>query len=433
MPRRDTLHMGSDAARPDDGSAVPIGYECPPVEAVAYDREPSQEVVLGAYEYVPFNPGQLVSLSQIRGERNVVTDELKEDILFQGLINPVDVSLVSRQLLEEYIAFTNDTWGSEASIDDYSHLQLSDGRFPLLKSGHSRAAAVMELIAEGKLPANTQIMTKVKESHNVFEIVQWQRGENIHSQPPRERTAMALVESYMYGLNSGLWSNEAEFIAIQHQQGRSVAKGPLTQALKYAKLAPRIRNFVLAGEVPYLAGVEMGATMDTLAEYIARTNGYQGVDDPRLTANPERMKMVRQLIEIEMDRICNRITGDNLNSTASQKVVQAKRSAWADANKSMREPRRKGSETTLHFEFADDALEKAVLAAQRALKRELTDTKNKYAGHNIPRMLRLQEGILPQKDVIELIEMYEEEIRKTQQTIGAFTTTASAYDTDLFG
>lgn len=442
----ETLDMGAVSERAvspafPDGSEQQVSSPVSPSISAELDEilsdvseaESSHERILGDYEYLPFGPDALVSLSQIRGERNIVTDELKGDILYQGLINPVDVSLVSRDLLEEYILFTNSTWGSETSIQDYLHLQLPDGRFPLLKSGHSRTTAVIELITEGKLPENTRIMTKVSEAQGIFDIVQWQRGENIHSQPPRERVAMALVESYTYGLNNGLWHNEAEFIDIQKSQGRTIAKGPLDHALKYSRLAPRIRNFILAGDVPYLAGVEMGATMEVLAEYVARTNGYDGHNDPRLLASPDRMDKLRKVVELEMDRICNRITGENLNSTASQKVVQAKRNAWASAIKSMRQPKKGRDETTLLFEFADDALDNAVAAAERALKRELSETKSKYSGHDIPAFLKLQQGILPEKDVKELLASFEEELLRTQQVLGSYTTTVASYESDLFG
>lgn len=396
--------------------------------------ELNHEIVLGAYEYLPFRPDQLVSLSQIRGERNVVTAELKEDILFQGLINPIDVSLVSLELLEEYMRFTNKVWGSEAKIEDYLRLRLPDGRFPLLKSGHSRHAAVAELIHEGKLPEGSQIMTKVSEANSAFDIVQWQRGENIHSQPPRERTAMALVESYVYGLETGQWNSEEKFIAIQKKQGRSVTKGPLDQALKYAKLAPRIRNFILAGEVPYLAGVEMGATMEVLTEYVARSNGYDGPHDPRLE-DDDASKRLHKIVEIEMDRICNKITGDNLNSTAAQKVVQARRKLWGESVNMMRPDKKSGEGATLKFEFATDALEKSLAAAQKELRRELADTARKYSGHDIPRFIKLQEGILPEGAVEDLLRSFEVELKHTEQALalGKLGTIAAEHQDDLFG
>lgn len=395
------------------------------------DAEKAHEHDLGDYEYLPFKPDGLVSLSQIRGERNIVTNELKEDILFQGLINPIDVSLVSYELLDEYIQFTNRTWGSEAKIEDYMHLQLPDGRFPLLKSGHSRHTAVTELIEEKKLSQDTRIWAKISEAESVFDIVQWQRGENIHSQPPRERTAMGLVESYLYGVEKGEWHNEEEFIAIQESKGRKVKKGPLAQALKYSRLAPHIRNFILAGEVPYLAGVEMGASVDILTEYVARMSGFNGVTDPRLTS--EQKSKIQKTVVIELDIMCNRITNDNLNSTASQKYIQGKRNLWSDVSRSMRPNNKKIMQgLDSEFKFAQDALDINYIAKVKELKRALADTKTKYAGHDIPKFLKLQQGILPEADIQELLLSFEEELVKTRQALGSYTTTVASHESDLF-
>lgn len=441
----ETLHVGVDDEQTvtpvfPDGSEQQVSSPVSPSTSAELDEilsdvseaESSRERILGDYEYLPFRPDALVSLSQIRGERNIVTNELKEDIIFQGLLSPVDVSLVSYELLDEYIQFTNQTWGSEAKIEDYLHLRLPDGRFPLLKAGHSRHAAVAELIDEKKLPAGTRIMAKVSEAKDVFDIVQWQRGENIHSQPPRERTAMGLVESYMYGLKKGDWHNEQEFIDMQEKKGRQVKKGPLAHALKYARLAPHIRNFILAGEVPYLAGVEMGASVDVLNEYVARMSGFAGIDDPRLSS--EQKATIQKTAVIELDIICNRITGDNLNSTASQKVVQAKRNIWSEVIKSMRVGNKRivrGLDS--EFEFSQDALDINYLAKVKELKRALSNTKDKYAGHDIPTFLKLQKGILPESDVQDLLASFEEELIKTQQALGSYTTTVVSYESDLFG
>ncbi len=381
---------------------------------VGPDAELTHERVLGEYEYVPFKPDQLITLSQIRGERNVVTNELKEDILFQGLLNPIDVSLVTRELLEQYIDFTNRTWGSNATIDDYLQLALPDERFPLLKSGHSRHEAITELVAEGRLPADQQVMTRISSAESVQDIIDWQRGENIHSQPPRERNAMALVESYMHGIESGQWATPLEFIAVQKAKGRDASKGALDQALKYAQLPPRIRNFILAGQVPYLAGVEMGATTDVLAEFIARSNGYSGLDDARL--DDEGRTRLHDIVVMKLDILCNRITEDRLNSTASQKFIQGNRNEWLRLVKSMRSGRRLKQES-LGFEFGQDQLEMAYRETQRALGAELGKLRQKYSGADILHFLRLQKGIIPDEEVDRLLAAYQDAVRENHSRI----------------
>ncbi len=402
-------------------------YPPSPVEAEA--RNP--ELILGGnFEYLPFYPEELLSISQIRGERNAVTEELKDDITFQGLLNPVDVSLVSRELLEEYIDFTNRTWGAEASIAQFENLVLPDDRFPLLKAGHSRHQAILELIAESRLPADAKVMTRISEAKDVFAIVQWQRGENIHSQPPRERTAMALVESYMYGLEKGAWRDEADFVAQQKAQNRNVTKGALDQALKYSRLPARIRNFVLAGEIPYLAGVEMGATTDILTEFVARSAGFDGVNDPKLTA--EQQKIIADTVVIDLDILCNRIAGDNLNSTAAQNLIKGRRNTWLDSIKSMR-PGGRVLQHGLDFQFADDQLTVNYRVKEAELRRQLAELHRKYSGHDIAGILTLQHGILPEATVAELLADLEQQLRRTQEALGAQAVPAALYDEDLFG
>lgn len=387
-----------------------------------------REFVLGQYETLALRPDQYVTLAQIRGERNVVTDELKESILRQGLINLPDTSLLTHEALAEYIAFTNRTWGADVKIEQFTDLRMSDGRYPLIKSGLSRFQAITELIAEERLSRDTILTTKLSPAQTVWDIVQWQIDENIHSQPPQERRAMALVESYRFGLQQGDWSSEDDFVRIQQAAGHDVKKGPLNQALKYAKLEPRIRNFILAGHVPYLAGVEMGATVDVLTEYVARLNGFDGVDDLRIT--PEHRKTITSTATIELDIICSRIAGDRLNSTASKRLVQGRRTAWGELARQLR-PNGRAHGQVLQFEFAQDQLERYRAIKQRELEAQLRDLARKYHGADVADFLQLQRGILHDDDVAPLLHELEEGQRRTISAIGERGMAALSYDGDL--
>lgn len=393
------------------------------------DDAGAHEVVLGRYETLALRPDQYVTLAQIRGERNVVTDELKESILRQGLINLPDTTLLTRAALKEYIAFTNHTWGADATIEQFSDFELPDGRYPLIKSGLSRYQAVVELIDEGRLPYDTLLTTKLSAAETVWDIVQWQIDENIHSQPPQERRAMALVESYSFGLKQGYWADENEFIHAQQLTGHDVRKGPLNQALKYAKLEPRIRNFILAGHIPYLAGVEMGATVDVLTEFTARSNGYDGIDDPHLTV--EQQRYIVESVAVELDIICNQITNGRLNSTAAKKLIQGKRNTWSELAKQLR-PNGRACKQVLEFKFAQDQLEQYYETKRRELKNELRELYRKYHGTDIVDFLQLQRGILPEADVAGLLSEFDEGLRRAQDALGVFGVSATQYDGDLF-
>lgn len=438
----EALNMGGNWIHGTDASIAPLAdvRAYSPTAVSAFDElelvqglnesETTAERVLGRYETLELRPDQYVTLAQVRGERNIVTDELKESIMRRGLINLPDVTLLPHGALEEYVAFTNRTWGADASIEQFAELRLPDGRYPLIKAGLSRHQAVTELVAEGRLPYGTKLATKLSSAESVWDIVQWQIDENIHSQPPQERRAMALVESYSFGLSSGQWANEGEFIAMQKAAGHDIKKGPLDQALKYARLEPRIRNFVLAGQVPYLAGVEMGATADILTEFTARRNGFDGITDPSLT--PEQRKKIKDTVTMEFDILCNRITGDRLNSTAAKKLIQGKRTTWDELAKQMR-PNGRARKRVLDFQFSQDQLDIYYEAKKRELTTALKDLSRKYRGSDIAGFLQLQRGILPEHEITGLLQEFETELERTKATLGGLSTAATIYDGDLFG
>ena len=129
----------------------------------------------GEQDQVPL--GEIVQLSQIRGDRNKVTTALKDSILQEGLLYPPIVASVSPALLEEYIGFTNRTWGGEANFDDFADRLRLDGNYYLMVAGHTRCAAVEELINEGALPANIEMPVKVVKMGSVMDIVSVQRAD----------------------------------------------------------------------------------------------------------------------------------------------------------------------------------------------------------------------------------------------------------------
>ena len=90
----------------------------------------------GEQDQVPL--GEIVQLSQIRGDRNRVTTALKDSILQEGLLYPPIVASVSPALLKEYIGFTNRTWGGDAKFDDFADRLRLDGNYYLMVAGHTR-------------------------------------------------------------------------------------------------------------------------------------------------------------------------------------------------------------------------------------------------------------------------------------------------------
>lgn len=383
----------------------------------------NHELVLGAYETIVRRPHELVKLSQIRKERNVVTDELKESIVADGLMNPIDVARVERPLLEQYIAFVNRTWSegddpsSLVSIDDFDVFLQDDGTYLLVIAGHTRHQAVEELIAEGRLPQNTGMMAKVHDVSTVWDIIAKQRAENIHSQPPRERDAMGLVEAYYWGLEMGDWSNEREFIASQEAVGRNATRGALDQALKYARLPNRIRNFVLSGHIPYLAGVELGASVAVIADYHAARLGYRSKNDPAIT--DEQRALLNDFIVKELDILCIGITGGRLNATAAQKRIVGKRKEWRNITQSLLNPDKRQPSISDEMFFKSDQWEIQRREIEKRMRTEWRELMRKYGGSDVVDFVRQHQGILPDEDVDHLIHELDARRSETKKRLGA--------------
>ena len=192
---------------------------------------------------------EIVKLSQVRGEQNIVSGELVTDIRNNGLINPLDIAIVSEELLIEYLSFVEKTWGSAAEIDEFTHLRQEDGSYSLLMAGHSREQAIEDIEEQDALENGVMVRhpipVKIHENiESVWDIIRIQLGENIHSQPPKERQAIALVEAFEFGG----WDSVEDFLAEANI--KNVTKGFMEKALQFRKLPKEIRSYVLAGPVP---------------------------------------------------------------------------------------------------------------------------------------------------------------------------------------
>lgn len=274
----------------------------------------------GEQDQVPL--GKIVRLPQIRGDRNKVTIALKDSILQEGLLYPPIVASVSPALLEEYIGFTNRTWGGDANFDDFADRLRLDGNYYLMVAGHTRCAAVEELINEGTLPANIEMPVKVVKMGSVMDIVSVQRADNLHSAPPKEREAMAIVELYVWGLENGSWSNKKEFLNSQSSQNINITRGTLRDALHYANLPSRIRNFILGGAIKYSVGVEMGAGVPVMLDFFAYKMGFSGFDDSAI--NEESKRQIELATEVCLDRLCIEIVSGNRSTGKNRSILESR-------------------------------------------------------------------------------------------------------------
>jgi hypothetical protein len=268
----------------------------------AYERVASveQRVVFGEHPLVELPIDQLVRLPQVRSGLNPELPELKSSIQAHGLLNPIDVAQMDQAELETYIDFVNRTWRTNVSLEAYEGQRQADGSFYLVIAGHSRAEAIFQLQQDDEAGREYGLVAKVHAATTPEEIIELQLSENIHSKPPQERRAMAIVETYRYGLENGMWSNKAEFL---RQSGGKFGRRVLDEAIGFSQLPPEARDFVFSGHLTYSAAVSLGTASDTLMEYVETRLGYDEAIPEG--ANEEFDRAYREEVALLIARIFN--------------------------------------------------------------------------------------------------------------------------------
>lgn len=377
------------------------GYE------TGFDNAPEYERAHGEFPMIRLPANKFVKMSQVRGERNRVSVELRETILKTGLLNPIDAGLLTPEALTEYIDFTNQTWGATTTLEDFNDKLLSDGRYCLVIAGHSRHQSIEDLEAEGRLEERP-ILAKVHEVAGVWDILEIQLAENIHSQPPKERQAIAIVEAYNYGLAQGRWSTPEEFIGSGAGEGATITG--LQRALHFARLPGDLRSFVLSGVIPYTAGVELGATVETARRYAAAKSGFFDELDPAIDTQ-QLEQVVREALVIQI----NKMTQKKLNSTAAEKMILAWRKQMNESISRMR-----GDDVPeLELELVSAAAQLDALHRQQ--RHEINMQLSQIArlpASAVETLIRLQSSVLDEDEVAEYLELLENANKATVRRMG---------------
>ncbi|HET7629791.1 MAG TPA: hypothetical protein VFK03_00285, partial [Candidatus Saccharimonadales bacterium] len=238
----------------------------------------------------------------------------KDSIAARGLINQIDVAKMNREQLETYIDFVNRTWQTEVAIDDYDLQQQPDGYYYVVVAGHSRTEAVSQLQAENEAGYEYAIIAKVHEVTTPEEIITLQLDENLHSQPAQEQQAVAIVETYRFGLESGSWKNKTEF--MKRSKGK-FSKKALNDAIGFARLPLEGRDFVFSGEISYSAGVALGRASETVLDHLALKLGFDFDVNDETDNLPVLDKAYRETIGIHVAHIRNH----KLNGPAAKKYI----------------------------------------------------------------------------------------------------------------
>ena len=274
-------------------------------------RTPEQKV-FGRYETVELPVQGYVRLPQVRSAMNPELPNLKDSIRTRGLINPIDVARMSPGQLDTYISFVNRTWKTSVELDDYALQQQPDGWYYVVVAGHTRTEAVAQLEAEAETGYDYILTAKVHEITAPEEIIALQLDENLHSKPAQEQRAIAVVETYQYGLDQGMWASKEEF--LRQAQGK-FSRQVLNDALGFAQLPPEARDFVFSGKLSYNAAVAIGRASETVLDYVATRAGYDAVPQGTDDAFDEAYRTEVALLIAD---VLNR----SLNGTAAKKYIE---------------------------------------------------------------------------------------------------------------
>lgn len=317
--------------------------------------------VHGDFETVGLYSDEIVVLSQVRPGKNRALDDLKESILTSGLLNQLDVARVDRQLMEEYIAFTNRVWSSDRSIEEFDDL-ASDDYYYLLCAGHSRQQAIVELEEEGRLTEAYPIRSKLHAVVSIEDILRIQVEENTHTTPPIERQAMAVVEYYCWGLENGKWHDEDGF--LRSEDGVEAKSGIVKDGLLFAKLPNDIRQFVFAKHIPYEAGVQLGQAGELYMRYLEFERGAA-----LWTLPPEEQEIMQQTYSEWLAIRANHIFEHRLNSSASKKHLMSLQQQLKEKMKPKKDISQAEKDEMLFADFEED-IRKSSIAEVRRIQNE---------------------------------------------------------------
>lgn len=269
----------------------------------------------GEYEQRAIPVRRLTVMPQVRTGMNPDLRDIKESIRSNGLLNPIDVAVMDELQLMDYIEFVNDLWGTDVSMFDFQDKQDENGLFYLVVAGHTRTEAIKQLEDEDESGSTYAIMAKIHKVSNPSEIISLQLDENLHSKPAQERQAMAIVEAYEYGRRHGEWKTPSEFARLN--KGKFSRK-VLSEAIGFARLPDRARDFVFSGSLSYNAAVELGKSAEIILDNIAANFGLGAMD-----VVPEEAEVrFQEAYHTQVGLFISHIQGEGLNSTAAKKYLQ---------------------------------------------------------------------------------------------------------------
>ncbi len=384
------------------------------VDDLQAELDTQPERAHGEYEHIKFTSDRFIKMGQVRGERNPVTVSLKESILRQGLINPIDTVRLTDETLAEYIAFVNRVWKTETVVDDFTESKQEDGFYYLIVAGHSRHEAICELEEEG-LMETRPIMAKVHEVASPEQIIMIQLDENLHSQPSRERSAIAIVEMYQFGTEQGRWSTQKEFLA----KNPHIAGSQFTEALHFSELHPHIRDFILTGDMAVSTGVEIGK----MEKYIIRAKLAQVALKTIDELDPSDQATLTEFVDHEVMMMTTHIAKHGLPPSRANRYLAGQRKRFAPLLAQTDEARAAAEEDTLlglDFITPSQMLREDLRAVQKARELSLREIGTD-PGDKARRLLSLQQSdpFIPPEFIEKAVRDLESTTRRAAIMLGS--------------
>lgn len=236
-----------------------------------------ERLVFGEHNFMAIPYSQIIVLNQVRGKANPEAPRIKESILTHGLINNIDVARMTPEQFEGYLRAVKYIYRNDPTKPTDGLQPAEDGMYYLGYAGHTRHAVIGEIIDDkiAEATANGQefssqqvdVICKVADNLSTQEILARQMAENLHAAPPPERSAMAIVEYYIFGVMEGHWSNKAEF---RRATENKVSEETLSAALAFVELPTDIREFVFAGTFAYGSAVALGSIVPVRESYLSQ-------------------------------------------------------------------------------------------------------------------------------------------------------------------
>jgi len=169
-------------------------------------------------------------------------------------------ALLNRDELQSYLDSVNETWSTDASIEEFR--PEGPDLYRIVVFGHRRTKAAMEVaIDKGFSLDDTYIDAQVLYHPSTHEILSAQLAEGIMIPPPPEREAALIENTYRTGLAVGRYESMADF---ERKSPMGISK--ITNAVHFMQLPDSVRELVADTDNGYKLNYTRALLLRRIAE-----------------------------------------------------------------------------------------------------------------------------------------------------------------------